>query len=405
MRPNPSFLSPRLSLLGGTLLFLFPMILFLAFYRNDFRKQKRYKLKLRVPIYIKIFFFGITIWIFLVSSINFVLDYSKFSILNIGETTRFLVYFLILLSGYYSAFFVSKERFLKWVCLGTLLSCCIAFIQLFAVPFLYDFSLQVYGFFKLRTLESSLTSFRVYGTFRNANWFGMFLVIVFPFIFFYYRKSSLLKRCLVYGIVISSIFISGSRSAWIGLALIISTHLIIGLFIKSKDGPRNFKFYFPLIILILISIFLFMKAPIKYKRFIEFERAVSSRSLDSIPGVESRIDNWIKYYNIAKERAILGFGPSQDWIGIPHNGFVLIFVKYGLLGLFFFSFFLGGISLDAIRKNNILGLTLFLSIIAFIYGNIVQDLINTIQVVAISFYLYGFFIAKIRLFRRTATIV
>jgi hypothetical protein len=396
LRPNPG-LNDRLELLCGALLYLTPIVMFLYWLSTYYLHSMEDK-KISLPSYVGIFFLGISVWIIVAGLISFISSTSEISIVNIGEFFRYPVYFLIFSAGYYSALFVDERRFMKWLCWATFASCAVAFIQLFTIPYLYNVVLQMYGSFKLRPLMTTLTNFRVYGTFRNANWFGVFLVIVLPFVLHYYRRASLWKRLFAYGVVVFAIFISGSRSAWIGGSLVGLANVLYLLFTRFRLGGHPVVRYItPLVLLAVISTILIPTQGIKQYRRVDELIAVFTHGSSSglFPSAQGRLDAWTEYLGVASTRPITGFGPSQEWIGIPENGFIVLFVKYGVLGSLLLVGFLATITVKAYRSKTLLGLSLATSVLAMAYGNVVMDLIDVIQVASIALFIYGFTLGSI----------
>jgi len=399
LRPNPGLINARLELLGGALLYLIPIMMFLYWLRDNHSLNLPCNKRILLPNYAKIFFWGISLWIIFTSLISFISGTSEISMANVGEFFRYPVYFLIFIAGYYSALFIDDERFLKWLCWAILASCIVAFIQLLTIPGLYDLALRIYGKFKLRPLTVTLTNFRVYGTFRNANWFGMFLVVALPFVFYHYRRAPLWGRLFAYGVVLLAIFVSGSRSAWIGAFLVVFANAFYMIFTRFR--PRRhpiMRYITPLLLLAVISLILIPTQGIKqYRRIGELIGAFTPGSSSGLfPSAQGRLHAWTKYLGVASTRPIIGFGPSQEWIGIPENGFIVLFVKYGVLGGLLLVGFLGTVTVKAYRSKTLLGLSLATSVLVMAYGNVVMDLIDVIQVASIALFIYGFTLGSIR---------
>ncbi len=398
LRPNPG-LWDQIELIGGALLWLLPIALFLYWLHTDYHLASARSKKLALPNYTKFFFVGISAWIVFAGLLSFISGTSGISMKNVGEFFRYPVYFLIFSAGYYAALFVEDKRFLTWLCWATLASCIVAGIQLLTIPKVYDVILRMYGDFKLRSFAESLRNFRVYGTFRNANWFGMFLVIVLPFVFYHYRLASLWKRLFVYGAVLLSIFASGSRSAWVGVFLVVFANVfyVVSTRVRRRRRHPVMRYITPLVLLAVIALVLISTLDLPQNKRVDQFVGIFTPSSDEglFPSAQGRLDAWIKYLDIASTRPLIGFGPSQDWIGIPENGFIVLFVKYGIVGPLFLVGFLGSLALAAYRSRTLLGLSLATSVLIMAYGNLVQDLIGVIQVTSIALFVYGFTLSLI----------
>ncbi len=400
LRPNPGLMSDRYELILGTLLFLIPIGIFLSWQVWTRRLNLALYPRVLVPPYVKVFFGGLASWIVLSGLMAFITGRSQLSIINVFEFARYPVYALIFTAGYFAAFHVPSDRLFRWISYGVFVSCIVALIQLFSVPFFNDIASNLYGEFKLRSINQDLSNFRVYGTFRNANWFGISLVVMLPFILYHYRFTPLPRRLIWYGIPLVGIFISGSRSAWLGTIIVIGFHLVAMTVTRVQKRRHPFGRYLVPGAIFSVGIVAFLAVyPESYRRLQELLMVFDVSSPELFRSAEQRLANWITYASAGLNTPVLGHGPSQESVGVIENGYILVFYKYGLPGLAFFLFYLASTTIDALRSRRILGLVLASSLVAFAYGNINQRLIDTLQVVSLVLFVHGFVLAKIQIYR------
>lgn len=205
----------------------------------------------------------------------------------------------------------------------------ISIIQLLDPPMLGDAVKLLYGSEKLRSIWNGYP--RVFGTFYNANWFGVYLVFYLSWLNsnFLSQKIPMRKFVLRLILLIILIIISGSRTAMIG-ALV---SLIFQLY-----GYRHKKTN---ILLLFIGVFLVVtvnslmgrvdlldKTIERFSSTIEIFKTKSFSISDLNPG---RWNSWVKSYNMFKTSPFFGTGYMGHFI--PHNSYLYFLNMFGLFGI------------------------------------------------------------------------
>ena len=110
-----------------------------------------------------------------------------------------------------------------------------------------------------------VSSSKIVSTFQNGNIFGINVLLIFPFVYYYFKdkkeKINLITSLLLF---ISTIFLSLSRACWLGIIIFI----FLCIFRDKSIVKNDFMNKFLLIILCVISILLVFKyIPSVYNRF------------------------------------------------------------------------------------------------------------------------------------------
>ncbi len=203
----------------------------------------------------------------------------------------------------------------------------ICIIQLIEPPALGSIVHSIYGIDKLRSLWSGYP--RVYGTFYNANWFGVYLVFMISYYTMQYcNQRKPLKYILQVMIVMLLVFVSGSRTAVIGSVIAVFSVLLINKRVKPVVGS-----IIVLGVLVSIGIILAPQFPLFSRTFVRFTSYFSilfseDRSLASITG--SRWSEWQASWQLFKDSPFFG-----NVIGnvIPHNSYIALLIRFGIVGL------------------------------------------------------------------------
>lgn len=205
----------------------------------------------------------------------------------------------------------------------------ISMIQLLNPIFLGSPIKILYGSSKLRNLWSGYP--RIYGSFFNANWFGVYLVFYLTWL-----NTNMLQRLISYkryivriSMLIILFVFSGSRTAIIGAA--------IALLIQMM-GYRNIK---PLLAGLTVStcIMFGMSASAAISKFagktinryIQTFDTLKTEGLNIAALNPGRMLGWITTFDKFKEKPIFGFGNIGNFI--PHNSYLYFLNAFGLFGL------------------------------------------------------------------------
>lgn len=233
----------------------------------------------------------------------------------------------------------------------------IAIVQLLDPPFLGLLVRSIYGSVKLRSLWTGHP--RVYGTFYNANWFGVYIMFYFAWVVNY---ASYIKRNFnsidflkIIGLFILLI-VSGSRTAMIGLLVILFIYVIDNFHFKKLILISVISIVINMILeKFLIKIELFNKTILRFQVFILsiFTEETNTSEIGSIAG---RVSSW----NLTLEDFLTSpiFGSGNTTSVIAHNSYLHFLNAFGIYGIIilamilFFMLFKNN-SNKQIKKNQI----------------------------------------------------
>jgi len=185
------------------------------------------------------------------------------------------------------------------------------------------------------------------GPFNNANYAGSWLTLVWPFTFYYFlinkKKSKKLITSIICVLFITSILLTNSRNAWLGM--LISIQIMLGF--------ETIFFLIPIILFsFIILTFLISLLPTEIRN--DLVSFVPINILNNFPdtsiGISEafpRLEIWrFSIENIIK-RPFLGWGGGSfpivyetfkgKWIGHPHNIIFELAFNYGLITAFIIS--------------------------------------------------------------------
>lgn len=228
----------------------------------------------------------------------------------------------------------------------------ISLIQLINPPLITKFIHGLYGATKLRSIWGGYP--RIYGTFYNANWFGIYLVFYLSWLNsnFIFKKIGF-KKFIIRLLLVSSLFIlSGSRTAMVGA--------VITLFFQFF----NFKKIRSIITLAISSTVLFflvgkiaMKIELLNKTLLRFTSVFSIFKTGGLSMADLNPGRWVSWgltYQKFTENILFGSG----YIGevVPHNSYLYFLNMFGIIGaliMFIFLIAFKMVSKDSNSKNNI----------------------------------------------------
>lgn len=206
-------------------------------------------------------------------------------------------------------------------------------------------------FFQISFLDTSAFQHRAYGTFGNPNYLAVFFIGLMPFFsMFFVSKSRIVRMVSALGftITLTSLFLTGCRSAWIGL--------ILGLFAVAVLVARKRKAY--KMLFIIGSIIALIAGIFVFQRFNEtaiFHRL--SLTEDNVGSVSTRVYLQKAGFHLFLERPIFGTGQEAIsgkielylpeylkennvfYIDRTHNEFLDVLVMQGLVGFIPFIVF------------------------------------------------------------------
>jgi hypothetical protein len=205
----------------------------------------------------------------------------------------------------------------------------VALIQFLNPPILGDYIKAIYGSEKLRNIYSGYP--RVYSTFYNANWFGVYLVFYLGWINsnFILKKISLKKYLKKMVLVSLLMFSIGSRTAILGGSIVMFVQWFDFRFFR-----RAIKFL-PIIIILVPSIFwglsniTFLHKTLN--RFTSTWNQMLQVGFDMSVLDPGRWYTWSVFFERFKNNPLVGSGGSGELI--PHNSYLYFLDTFGLMGV------------------------------------------------------------------------
>lgn len=215
-----------------------------------------------------------------------------------------------------------------------------------SVPMAIIFALQMFPTYGISNLlywlysDEKLRPFysngpRVYGTFFNANWAGVYLMACWVSLFSLFLRrdiSKILTICI--GVFLFSMTVAtGSRTALFG-SIVAILWLVVFWFIFSNSRKHFLK-------LILLGLTFLIGFGVLYwvsndmffwKRYNELFQG----DFAAIRSLATRIDAWHEGINYFIQSPVLGPGVKN----MPHNSYITLLQAFGLVGFAPFLFFL-----------------------------------------------------------------
>lgn len=183
------------------------------------------------------------------------------------------------------------------------------------------------------------SGFRLLGPFENSHTFGFALSILLVIqLFFIHKKGADFKRIVIVIIATIGIYLSYTRTIWLGL--------LLGLLAVLKVNSISFrKLIFPSLIFSIVFFYSWSTDSVFKSRILD-TRVENSRDDFIMEMGSGRGRLWYGTYVNFKESTalhqIFGYGveTSQENLKLrigqklkPHNGILQILIEYGILGL------------------------------------------------------------------------
>ncbi len=274
---------------------------------------------------------------------------------------HFFIFFLLLLFNLKN--FAQVKRILVAILLAATLTAIYGFLQILGLDlFLWQ--------------ESATYTGRIFSTFGQPNFYGAWLVLVIPLVFYslYLWQKKFLTKSLLWLLLIAlffNLFLTLSRSSWFGFSASFIFFLIAFVFLEKKRFLA-----FSLLIFIFLSIifliYLNLFSPLGFKGNPFLDRFISLTHL----GVEGRLRlmTWQSGLDLIAKSPFLGYGPDNlqnqfisyyrpenavyeainSYPDRAHNEILDIALISGLLGLASYLFLLGYtfyLGFKNLRKN------------------------------------------------------
>lgn len=235
---------------------------------------------------------------------------------------------------------------------------------------------NIYSSEKYVNLILYFTIPRVSGTLGNANYYGFFLAI--SLIFMYYNTSKkIMPMLIIFALLIYAIFASRSRTAILFLIIFIITYFILKSYTKTKITHKNLpsKLLIICFFLILILLFVFHGFHIFNWVSILLSRGRFSYDYKSWGEVfEKRFDVWARADIDIEKTSSLLFGKTKSTKVIVDNLYIMLLLRYGLIGTFFIMLFFIIVFLSKKYCTNYMSLAIKYSMfLAFIVSGVVAD--------------------------------
>jgi len=258
---------------------------------------------------------------------------------------------------------------------------------------------------------------RVSSSFRHANDFGAYLVMIIPILFclafpdrpnkgaetnndteYFSTKTMKILWRILFLISLMCLGITFSRGAWVGLIL---GALLFGL------TNRKALLLYGVVLIVFVSFF--------YPKLTENRNRVSIYSKKSFFERNNRLSYWVRATDIIKDYPYFGSGVntyalvegrySDGWGGYPHNSFLQMAAETGLIGISAFLFMIAALFWDSLRalkritartyKSLLTGILTGLS--GFLFHSFFDTNLYSVQLGSFFWVMMGFIAAVARL--------
>jgi O-antigen ligase len=199
-------------------------------------------------------------------------------------------------------------------------------VQMFPTGEISEFIYQIYGDTKLRPFTSS--SPRVYGSFFNANWAGVYLMACWISLISLstYKIITLRYFFILASLLILMTIATGSRTAMVGICAGLLWFVTTWIVFYSKTGKlRAFSRFGFILFFIFLFIIIFIDDLVFFDRFREL---LTADDISEINSLSNRIGHWEEGMIHFLESPLIGPGVH----GIPHNSYITWLQAFGLFG-------------------------------------------------------------------------
>ncbi|PIZ95595.1 MAG: hypothetical protein COX81_00475 [Candidatus Magasanikbacteria bacterium CG_4_10_14_0_2_um_filter_37_12] len=364
---------------GTEILLWLSVVFFIAWYFKKLRfKLQTSNFSLR-PTKDRIFVLSCLVFIFYLFLSNF---WAVNNSLAIQQSFRVMEAFLLFFILYLSP--LSFDSAIKWFVAGAIIPAVLGVWQFFIQS---TFASKFFGLAQHQVWQAGTSIIsgseigrwlRAYGSFSHPNIFGGYLLIVLAMLFLcLVKKLKLYKvtkyRILllaIYCLLLTALFFTFSRSAWLAFLLLILAYLFISW--KEKNKQSIFIVVSTLLLFVLVTIFF----PLVQNRLVE-------QSLSEARSVSERIEGYGEALTLFKTHPWFGVGAGNYTAQLifqnstlsgsayqpVHNVFLLVLDELGLIGLFLFLlviyFFTRQESIVIFKNKYLLFFISYLSLIMF----------------------------------------
>lgn len=329
VRPHFSFLPDLISVYWPDFVIALAAISYLL--RNDNNKKRYTNISLSFKISELVLLVGLLIPIL----IKFIVY--GFSFDTLFAYSKLIYYYIVFItfSRITSNVLFMKKKINKIIEISFIWNFFVSLIQLLAIPVFFDFVSIIYGSEKLRTIWTGYA--RVYGTFYNANWFGVYIL----FIISWMNERMINKDIrpsryfISWVIIIFMLVISGSRTAVMGAILITCIQLMRGLSLRKVITV--FVVFIPVllgIISIISQIEILGRTLGRFTYMIDLI-LLNGFNMETLAG--SRWPEWQNSLKVFYESPWIGSSINNF---IPHNSYISVLIRFGLIGTIIMLFFI-----------------------------------------------------------------
>lgn len=276
----------------------------------------------------ELFVIGIPLLLVLILPVLFA-DYPVNAVLNLVKIILYLLYIILFIS-ISTKFYLTPKYFLKIIDVSFICVFIVAFIQLIDPPVLGSAIKFLFGDKFLRSLWTGRP--RVFSTFNNANFFGVylsFLLVVWLNAYLMFKKSVpwLLARFFPLMLLI---VVSGSRTGMVAaLCALLLTLLFHKFTLKEVLKYGAGIFIVSLISIGILSLFSESFETL-FQRF-QILLLVFSGDTLSDSSVSGRLERQTLALDYFMQQPLFGFGHRPDDIA-PHNAYLTLLLCFGIVG-------------------------------------------------------------------------
>lgn len=216
----------------------------------------------------------------------------------------------------------------------------VAMIQLLNPPGLGPLVYALWGEDKLRSLASGYP--RVYGTYFNANWCGVFVAWCVTYLVATWRTGSRtpLRQGLLLSAALFLLIVTGSRT---GILATAAGATVAGLAqvdlarfgrvqLRRRSGFTGLVVVAAAIAVIVVAVRRLDLSRFA-TRFVELAMLLSAPGEAEVGTLESRFRAWGQGLELFWSAPIFGVGGSTETTGIaPHNGYIAMLAHFGVVG-------------------------------------------------------------------------
>lgn len=287
------------------------------------------------------------------------------------------------------------RQFVKGILFTALLASAFSFIQRFYPHLLSGVVARFYAIeYERLEIATTGTKSRVVGTFGNPNVWGACLVMLGTVsVSCFFQIKGLLKvaALAVFGIVgLAVLLTTGSRTSVIALAAV----TVCAALFSFRGRARIWIFFASVLIFFL---FLFVRANVdslpinpRMRDLIRGQQTISQ-------GLADRYGVWQRSLNAVRDSIIIGTGGSQSIYQLSDNGYIMMLLRTGIIGLSIYLCMLAALSFRCIKAfilekelhNRTIMLVSIMVLICHMLFEVVADFFFSVHYMAVLGFFMG----------------